>query len=144
MTMGALFPILLILHLLGLMAGFGGGIGLSQVAPRLAGASEAELPLLLKLERIFTRISLIGLALLLITGPWMLWVRFGGGAGLPFWFTLKMIFVALAVVAVGTNQIAKRRFRSGNRGALKWILVTGPLTGVSIVLAVIFAVLTFQ
>jgi hypothetical protein len=142
--MGALFPILLIFHFLGLLAGFGGGIGLSQVAPRLADANEAELPLLLKLERTFNRISLTGLVLLLITGPWMLWMRFGGGAGLPVWFTFKMAFVALAIIAMAVNQLAKRRFRLGNRGALKWILVTGPITGFSVLLAMIFAVVTFQ
>jgi len=144
MTMGVLFPILLMLHFLGLVAGFGGGIGLSQVAPRLANAAEGERPLLLKLEKSFNRVSLIGLALLLITGPWMLWVRFGGGAGLPVWFTLKMVFVGVAVVAVVINQIAKRQFRSGRSGALKLILITGPLTGASILLAVVFAVLAFQ
>jgi hypothetical protein len=142
--MGALFPILLILHLLGLVAGFGGGIGLSQVAPRLANASETERPLLLTLERSFNRISLVGLALLLITGPLMLWQRFGGGAGLPFWFTLKMGAVGVAVVAMVVNQIAKRQFRAGSSGALKLMLITGPLTGISVLLAVIFAVLTFQ
>ena len=139
-----MFPILLILHFLGLMAGFGGGIGLSQVAPRLANASEAERPLLFKLERVFNRFSLVGLALLLITGPWMLAERFGGAAGLPFWFTLKMSFVAIAVIAMAVNQIAKRQFRSGRRGALKLILITGPITGISVLLAVVFAVLTFQ
>jgi hypothetical protein len=139
-----LFPILLILHFLGLVAGFGGGIGLSQVAPRLANAAANELPLLLKLEQVFNRISLVGLALLLITGPLMLWTRFGGAAGLPVWFTLKMVFVAVAVIAVVVNQIAKRQFRSGRRGALKLILITGPLTGFSLLLAVIFAVLAFQ
>ena len=74
----------------------------------------------------------------------MLWVRFGGGAGLPVWFTLKMVFVGVAVVAVVINQIAKRQFRSGRSGALKLILITGPLTGASILLAVVFAVLAFQ
>jgi hypothetical protein len=143
MTM-TMFPILLILHFLGLVAGFGGGIGLSQVGPRLANANEAELPLLLKLERSFNRISLIGLALLLITGPVMLWERFGGAAGLPVWFTLKMVFVSVAVIAMIVNQIAKRQFRSGRRGALKLILITGPITGISVLLAVIFAVLAFQ
>jgi hypothetical protein len=144
MTIDILFPILLILHFLGLIAGFGGGIGLSQVGPRLANASEAELPLLLKLERTFSAISLVGLALLLITGPLMLWTRFGGGAGLPFWFSLKMVFVALAVIAVTANLVAKSRFRSGSRGALKWILITGPLSGISMLFAVVFAVLSFQ
>jgi hypothetical protein len=143
MTM-TLFPILLILHFLGLMAGFGGGIGLSQVAPRLAHANEAERPLLFKLERVFNRFSLTGLALLLVTGPWMLAERFGGGSGLPFWFTLKMVFVSVAVIAMIVNQIAKRQFRSGRRGALKLILITGPATGISVLLAVIFAVLAFQ
>jgi len=139
-----MFPILLILHFLGLVAGFGGGIGLSQVGPRLANANEGELPLLWKLERSFNRISLIGLALLLITGPVMLWERFGGAGGLPFWFTLKMTFVAVAVIAMAVNQIAKRQFESGRTGALKLTLITGPITGISVLLAVIFAVLAFQ
>jgi|GEM_PF-6558051 len=73
-----LFPLLLILHFLGLVAGFGGGIGLSQVGPRLANAEQVELPLLLKLQGTFNAISLVGLLLLLITGPLMLWQRFGG------------------------------------------------------------------
>lgn len=138
------FPVLLILHLVGLVAGFGGGIGLSQVVPRLANANQDELPLLLKLEGAFNSVSLVGLGFLLITGPLMLWERFGGGAGLPAWFSLKMAFVAVAVVAVALNQIAKQQFRSGRSGALKLILITGRITGISMLLAVVFAVLTFQ
>jgi len=139
-----LFPILLILHFLGLVAGFGGGIGLSQVGPRLANAEQVELPLLLKLQGTFNAISLVGLLLLLITGPLMLWQRFGGTAGLPVWFSFKMAFVAVAVLAVIVNQVAKRQYRSGRSGALKLILVTGPITGISMLFAVIFAVLAFQ
>jgi hypothetical protein len=139
-----LFPLLLILHFVGLIAALGGGIGLSQVGRKLASPSEAELPLLLTLQRSFNAFMLVGFALLLITGPLMLFSRFGGGAGLPFWFSLKMTAVALAVIAAATSQVAKRRFRAGRTGALKWMLVTGPMTGILMLFAVIFAVLTFQ
>ena len=142
--MDTVFPILLTLHFLGLVAGFGGGIALSQVGPRLATASEGELAVLRKLESSFTAIALAGVALLLITGPLMLWSRFGGAAGLPIWFSLKMAFVALAVLAIGANQVAKRRFRSGQRSAFKLMLITGRVTGIALLLAIVFAVMTFQ
>ena len=142
--MEAVFPVLLTLHFLGLVAGFGGGIALSQVGPRLANASEGELGVLGKLESSFTTIALVGVGLLLITGPLMLWSRFGDAAGLPVWFSLKMAFVALAVISIVANQLAKRRFRSGQRSAFKWMLIAGRVTGISLLLAVVFAVMTFQ
>jgi hypothetical protein len=135
--------IVLCLHLLGLGLGVGGGIALSQVGPRLVSAPPEQRELLWALERFFGRVGAGGLLVLLITGPLMLWLKFGGPSGLTWWFTAKMVFVCAAIVGVAVHEWAGRRFRGGDVGAVRWMFIGGRTAGMGIVLAVLCAALTF-
>lgn len=88
------------LHFIGVGMGMGGGIALSQVGPRLIFAPANERKLLWALESFFSRIGAGGLAILLISGPLMLWLKFGGASGLSWWFWAKMSLVAVALIGV--------------------------------------------
>ena len=142
--MDALLSILLWLHFLGLATGLGGGIALSQTGPRLVSASGAERPLVWKLERAFSIIGSIGVGILVVTGPLLLWLKYGGPDGLSPWFSAKMVFVMLTVAGVIAHELAGRRFRAGSTGAYRWMAIAGRTAGISMVLAVLCAVMTFD
>jgi len=73
----------------------------------------------------------------------MLWLKFGGPGGLPWWFTAKMAFVCAAVVGIGVHEWAERRFRGGDVGAVRLMFIGGRTAGIAIVLAVLCAAFTF-
>ena len=136
--------ILLWLHFVFLAMGVGGGIALGFVGPRLISASADRIEEMWTFERFFGRIGTAGLVGLLITGPLMLWLKFGGPAGLSWWFSAKMVLVALAVIGVGLHQWAGGRFHRGDKSAVPLMFMAGRLAGASMVLAMLCAVFTFN
>lgn len=142
--MPVLNDILLWLHLLGLAMGAGVGIAMSRVGPALIAGDPNERARLWPLEKFLARVITTGLVLLLVTGPLMLWLKFGGSAALGWPFMVKMFFVAATVVGVALGRWAGARFERGDEGAAKLMAVSGPLTGISALLAMLFAVITFN
>ena len=142
--MPVLTDILLWLHLLGVAMGVGVGIAMSRVAPKVIAAPASERASLWPLEKFLARVIAAGLGILLITGPLMLWLKFGGGAGLGWTFWVKMVFVASTAVFMGLSQWAGARLERGDESAAKLMSISGPLTGISALLAMAFAVITFH
>ena len=139
-----LINILLWLHFIGVGMGMGGGIALSQVGPRLVVAAVDQRQLLWSLEIFFARIGAAGLAILLVTGPLMLWLRFGGPSGLNWWFSAKMVLVAVALIGVILHEWAGRRFRNGDESVVPLMFIGGRAAGIGIVLAMLCAAFTFN
>ena len=141
---GLLTTLLVWLHFMGVGMGMGGGIALSQVGPRLIAAPPDERALLWKLEVFFSRIGAAGLVTLILSGPLMLWLKFGGPKGLGWWFAAKMLFVFVALVGVLLHEWAGRRFRQGNEKAVPMMFLGGRMAGIGIVLAMLCATFTFN
>jgi putative membrane protein len=138
-----LIHFLLWLHFIGLAMGLGSGIALSQVGPRLVAAPPDQRELLWTFETTFARIGATGLAVLLVTGPALLVLKFGGAEGLGDWFQAKMLFVATLVIGVGLHHWAAARYRKGDDAKAKLMLIGGRIAGASAVLAVLCAAVTF-
>ena len=135
---------LLWLHFIGIGLAIGGGVALSQVGPRLVAAPANARTDLWAFETFFGRIGAAGIAILVTTGPLMLWLKFGGPAGLSRWFWVKMGLVGIAVIAVGLHEWAGARFKRGDQGAVPLMFLCGRLAGLAIVLAMLSAVVTFN
>ena len=138
-----LISILLWLHFIGVGMGMGGGLALAQVGPRLIAAPAEQRQLLWDLEVFFSRVGAGGLAILLLTGPLMLWLKFGGPSGLTWWFSAKMAFVLVALIGVVLHEWAGRRFRKGESGAVPMMFFGGRMAGAGIVAAMLCAAITF-
>ena len=139
-----MISLLVWLHFLGIGMGMGGGIALSQVGPRLIAAPEDQRQLLWTFETFFSRIGAAGLALLLITGPLTLWLKYGGPGGLSSWFAAKMFFVLIALLGVLLHEWAGARFKKGDARAVTFMLIGGRAAGIGIVVAMLCATLTFN
>jgi hypothetical protein len=136
--------ILLWLHFVGIGMGVGGGIALSRVGPRLVVACAEQRELLWSFETFFSRIGAGGLLILLITGPLLLWLKFGGPSGLTWWFWAKMALVVVALIGVGLHEWAGRRFRNGDKSVVPLMFTGGRAAGIGILLAMLCAVFTFN
>lgn len=141
--MEVLTKVLLWLHFFGLTVGAGGGLGLSQTGPRLIKTGADGRALLWTLHDVFHRMAGAGLVVMVITGAGLAWTAFGGVNNMPAWFWVKIAFIAIALVAFGVNHRATARFRRGEERAARAMMISGPLTGLSVQLAVLSAVLAF-
>lgn len=137
--------ILLIVHFIGFVMGFAGGIG-SAVVMRFAAVSSAEgVAALKRLPPVFAQISAYGLALLWISGLILIWSVYGGPQNLPGLFWLKIAFVLILTALTGLQHATYGAIRRTGNGALAGRLkVIGPASGVSALIALIIAVFVFN
>jgi hypothetical protein len=142
--MAVLVQLLIWAHFVGLAMGLGGGIAMSQVGPRLVAAAPEQRATWWPLATGFSRIASLGLLLLLVTGPLILWLKFGGMGGLNLWFTVKLALVAAAIVTIGLSQVGMARLRRGKEGGARLMMTAGPLTGIVVLAVTLAAVLAFD
>jgi len=138
------FDILLIIHFVGLMMGAGGGLGSTVVMaharalpPEQAGPVRAIGPAL-------AHLSTLGLVLLLITGPAMVSMKYGGFSAMPMMFWIKLVFAGTLALAAILIEVTYAQVKRGNAKAAGLLPKLGPMAGISSLLAVIFAALAFH
>jgi uncharacterized membrane protein len=136
--------IVLFLHLLGLMMGAGGGFGSMIVMRGALNIPPEQAAPVRSLGPALGRFSTIGLILMLITGPALVSMKYGGFGGLPSLFWVKMIFVVSLTLAAITLELTYASVKRGNMEAAKRLPALGPWAGLSSLLAVLFAVLAFH
>lgn len=134
---------LLIFHLLGLSGGAASVIAGPLLRWRIT-KSPADAPALSKLQPAFSRVGQVGLAILWITGPWMLFATYRGGAGLPWTFWAKLVCVIGVTAGVVMLEVTGRRAKAGDAMARARLPVIGAVATAFLLLVVIFAVLTFH
>ncbi len=142
--MTILINLLLWLHFIGVGMAVGGGIALSQIGPRLIAAPADQRGTWWPLETFFSRIGAAGLTVLLISGPLMVWLKFGGFGGFTHWFWAKMTLVVIAICSVGLHEWAGARFKRGDDSAAPLMFLGGRVAGGAIVLVILCAVFTFN
>ncbi len=128
------FDLLLFVYLVSLVVGAAGNIVMPIVGRQMAGASpdaRAALGAVAKPLGVAGRAALV---LLLLSGGAMMWVRYGGVAGLNEWFWIKMALVAVLIALVGAAAILK----PGTLNPRLFGIVTR-LTLLGVVLAAVFA-----
>ena len=134
--MDIVFDILLICHLLAFGVAAATAIGMPIVARRMAGATPEVRT---QLGGIAGRLSLnsrIAVGVLVLSGPLMVWARYGGVDGFGTWFWVKMTLVAIIVIAMVAGALAPRG--SINPAILGWV------TRLALLGVVIAAVLAFN
>ena len=139
--------ILLILHFLGLGAGFAASIGNNLVIMLIAKSPPAEVAGLRRFPMAMMPIGDIGLVLLWITGIILLWTKYGGAdafGALPWPFWAKIGCVVLMTVLVGMIHMAVGRMRRGDMAVAARMPVYGRIGAVLLMLIVIFAVMAFN
>jgi putative membrane protein len=136
--------LLLWAHLVALALGVGGGLGMSQVGPRLVNGSPDQREIWWPLARVFRMLTSVGLVVLLVTGPLMVWLKYGGFAGMNVWFQVKMGLVALGVVLMGLSEMGMARVKRGDEGGGKLAMIAGPALGVTMYVVMLAAVFAFN
>jgi len=128
--------LLLIAHFLGLMLVAAAFLPLLGMMGQGGGTPQTN--------RLLTRFGHYGIIVLLVSGPLMLWVRYGGVDGISPWFWAKMGFVLLLAAGVVTSAVSARKMRAGDAAAAVRVRLGRIVSVVSLVGVVVFAALAFN
>jgi len=124
---------------MGLSTGFANMV----MAGVLAKAAPNERAVLNRFPPAMSKIGVIGLSLLWITGLLIVWTRYGGFSILPRPFIVKFVSVVLLTLCVIYIHVLMPRAQRGDEAAMKRIQTLGKMTGPLAIIAIIFAVITF-
>ena len=128
--------LLLIAHLIGLMLVAAAFLPLLGMMGQGAGAPQTN--------RLLTRFGHWGIIVLLVSGPILLFVRYGGFDGVSHWFWAKMGLVLLLAAGVVTSAISARKMRAGDAAATRRVRIGRIVAVLSLTGIVVFAVLAFR
>jgi hypothetical protein len=90
------------------------------------------------------RVGKVGLLLLWVTGPILLFNKWGGFAAMPWTFHAKLTAVVLLTLTVGYIHLQETKIRKGDATAPVRIEAAGKVALLFALIAVVFAVLTFN
>lgn len=134
--MDAAVTLLLIAHLVGLMLVAAAFLPLLGMMGEGGAAPQTN--------RLLTRFGHYGIIVLLLSGPLMLWLRYGGFEGISHWFWAKMAFVVLLAAGVVTSAMSARKMRAGDAAATARVRLGRIIAVLSLLAIVVFAVLAFN
>lgn len=140
--MDILINLLIAFHLLGLVVGMGSGIALSLTGPMYGKANDDQRSQLFKLGNLLSRNGHVGLALLWVTGPIVIFLKYGGFGALSPWFWVKIVLAVILSASIGIGSAAYRKFQAGDMGASARVAMTGKINlvcGLLIILTAVFA-----
>lgn len=142
--MNAVNQVLLVLHFVGLVMGLSTSVANAVMGSLIAAAVPGERPVLGRFPPVMSRVGKIGLTLLWLTGVTLTETRWGGFANLPWQFHVKLTAVVLLTLTVVFIHTQERAMRRGEAGAAPRIQTASKVAGTLAVIALVFAVLTFD
>ena len=136
--MEVLNNILLWIHFVSLSLGGAATFGIPVVGALMPTAAPEFRPTLFKAMKGLSGVGRAGLLGLLITGPLLVWLKFGGTGGFTWWFWLKMILVLILIGLIVYAGINAKRAEGGDMEAVK----RGPMIGGAAMITLLAVVFT--
>lgn len=141
--MDVINTILLWLHFMGLALGGAAAFGIPVVGSRMQSAAPETRPLLMNIMKGLAQVGRAGIGLLIITGPLMIWLKYGGVGGISAWFWIKMVLVLLLIAGVIYSGMLGKRIEGGDMSAAKLAPRVGMANATLLILIVLSAAITF-
>lgn len=138
------FSIALMAHLFALMAAGAVLVAMPLIARRMATATPEARASLAGVAQGIGVASRGAFGVLLISGPVMLWLRYGGVAGASMWFWIKMALIVTLIIGMAAGDILRKRMQGGDRSAAGLAQAATWLSRLSLVGIVVAAVLAFN
>ena len=136
--------LLLWLHLISLAVAGATIFGMPVLMANMAGVAADVRPRVGAVAQRLSMMSRGALVVLLVTGALLVWLKYGGFAGLSFWFWAKMILVVLQIGIVIFAGINGKRAQAGDAAAAQRAPSIGVVGMSTFLLIVATAVLTFD
>jgi uncharacterized membrane protein len=142
--MGTLTDFLFWVHLASLALGGVAVFGIPVVGSKMMAATPEQRPVLFKIMDQLSVMGRAAFALLIITGPLMLWLDFQWVPPDGLWFGIKMLFVLIILGVIIYGGINGKRAQTGDVAAAKRAPMIGMAGMVAYVLLILSAVFAFN
>ncbi len=136
--------VLLMLHFLGLVMGLAVPFANIALATLMSKATPPEKMVLGRFPFAMSKVGKIGLTLLWVTGVTMVFTRWKGFGNLPTMFHAKLTAVILLTITVGIISALEVKAKKGDMAIIPRIQMVGKIAMLFGILALVFAVLTFN
>jgi uncharacterized membrane protein len=134
----------LFLHFLGLALGLSVSFANLVMAGLLAKAAPPEKAVLSRFPPVMSQLGRIGVLLLWVTGVTLVYSKWGGFAALPWQFHVKLAAVVLLTITVVYAHRLERRVQAGDAAAGARMGTLGKVVTVLALVAIAFAIQTFN
>lgn len=142
--MGIVINLLIWAHILAFVAGGSNSVVGPVIGARLAGATpDVRAGYYGVMDRL-SQVGKVSMVVLLVSGPAILWLKYGGLAGASLWFWAKMVLVAVMLFAIIYGGINEKRSRSGDVEAGKRAGIAHKVTGLAFAGVLLSAVFAFN
>jgi uncharacterized membrane protein len=131
------FAALLFAHFVGLMLVATAFLALIGMMPKAAGGTPPQT------SRYLTRLGHYGIIIAIVSGPLLLWQRYGGFDGVSHWFWVKMACLVVLAGGVVMSAMSARKMREGDAAAASRVRLGRIIAAASLVGVVLAAVLAF-
>lgn len=140
--MDVFINILIWAHILAFVAGGSNSVVGPVIAGRLAGATPDARAGYYGVMNTLAQVGKVAMVVLLVSGPLILWLRYGGLGGASVWFWIKMALVVVMLATIIYGGINDKKAQAGDADAGERAELAHKLTSLAflgVVLAAVFA-----
>lgn len=142
--MDVVINILIWLHIAAFVAGGSNSVVGPVIGARLASATPDMRQGYFGVLDALSQVGKVAMVILLVTGPLILWLRYGGVGGANVWFWIKMVLVAVMLASIIYGGINFKKSQTGDVAAGRRAQMAHKLTGLSFAGVLLSAVFAFN
>ena len=142
--MDIVINLLIWIHIIAFVAGGSNSVVGPVIGARLASATADQRMSYFGVMNTLGQVGKVAMATLLITGPLIMFMKYGGLGGASIWFWIKMALVAVMLVAVIFGGIQSKKSQAGDAEAGKKAGLAHRVTGLAFLGVLLSAVFAFN
>ena len=136
--------LLLWIHIVAVVAGGSNSVVMPIIGATLPKADDQTRATLFKIGFHMSTVGKIAAAVLLISGPLLLWLKYGGFQGATAWFWVKMALIVLMFATIIFEEANFKKSASGDQAAARKSKLSGIIATVAFLGVLLAAVLAFN
>jgi hypothetical protein len=142
--MDIVIDILLWIHIIAFVAGGANSVVGPVIGARLGGATPEAKTAYFGVLNQLAQVGKVAMVTLLVTGPLMMWLRYGGLGEANIWFWVKMVLIVVLLAAIIYGEINFKKEQAGDLAAAKQADLAHKVSGLAFAGVLLAAVLAFN
>lgn len=135
---------LLWIHTVAFVAGGSNTVVMPIISAMLPVVDQPTRASLFRIGSQMASVGKVAAAILFITGPLLVWLKYGGLQGVAPWFWIKMALIAILFAAIVFEEANFRKFAAGDLAAGRKSMLGGMIATVAFLGVLLAAVLAFN
>ena len=136
--------LLLWIHIVALVAGGSNTVVMPIIGATLPKVDEQARATLFEIGFHMATVGKVAAATLLISGPLLLWLKYGGLHGVTPWFWVKMVLMVVMFAAIVFEETNFKKLATGDQAAARNSKLGGIIASIAFLGVLLAAVLAFN